>query len=276
MGHWTKYALAGILAVATVTTTRAADLPFPSPEPVGPAPVDFGGNWYLRGDVGVGILDYGRYEGINLDATAPATGYVETQRSIGNQFFIGGGVGYQFNNWLRFDATGEYRSSASWRLIEQDTNFTPNAYNVISGNISSAVGLANLYIDLGHWWGVTPFIGAGVGVAHHWFDGVSDIGAGSSIGGIGVASDRDKTNLAWAAHAGLSYAVSPNLKLELAYRYLNMGDVQTGSVVCLGPGGGLCTVYKLKDLDSHDIKLGMRWVFGGAPEPMAEPIVRKY
>jgi hypothetical protein len=33
----------------------------------------------------------------------------------------------------------------------------------MQGNISSAVFLANGYVDLGTWWCFTPFIGAGVG-----------------------------------------------------------------------------------------------------------------
>ena len=32
------------------------------------------------------------------------------QHSIDDTPFIGGGVGYEFNNWLRFDATAEYRA----------------------------------------------------------------------------------------------------------------------------------------------------------------------
>jgi len=87
----------------------------------------------------------------------------------------------------------------------------------------------------------------------------------------------EDTQLAWAVHAGLGYDVTPNLKLELAYRYLNMGDAQAGKLVC---AGGICpgTVYSYKDLESHDIKIGMRWMLASYPAPIhaPAPLIRKY
>ncbi|GJE17411.1 hypothetical protein AIGOOFII_2125 [Methylobacterium marchantiae] len=53
------------------------------------------------------------------------------------------------------------------------------------------------------------------------------------------------------------------------------------SPACL-PTCELQTVYHVKDLTSHDVKIGMRWLLGGveAPlvdyQPMPGPIVRKY
>jgi len=39
------------------------------------------------------------------------------QKDAGDAFFIGGGVGYQWNSWLRFDATAEYRAKASFNAL---------------------------------------------------------------------------------------------------------------------------------------------------------------
>ena len=67
------------------------------------------------------------------------------------------------------------------------SDFCPNtAFGVgscsdnISGNLSSAVFLANAYVDLGTWWCLTPFIGAGVGTARNMLSGVQDQGIISS------------------------------------------------------------------------------------------------
>jgi opacity protein-like surface antigen len=277
MGSLKSYVmLAGILAVATSTTARAADL-LPPPEMPHYQHEEIGGNWYLRGDVGVGFMDYSKTVGLN---TAPAgaiqTGYRGLSKDLGDQVFVGAGVGYQFNSWLRFDVTGEYRTKAKWNFLEQDTNFFPNAYNLESGHLSSVVGLANVYIDLGNWWGVTPFVGGGIGVVNHMFSSVLDVGAGAYIGGLGYSKDYDKTDLAWAIHAGLAYDVSPNLKLELAYRYLNMGDARTGTIVCQPPACGLQFHYKLKEVESHDFKVGMRWMLGGPVGYEPPPLIRKY
>ena len=66
--------------------------------------------------------------------------------------------------------------------------------------------------------------------------------------------------------------------------------VDTHSRVGLFPGWGISArlqraigIYRAKELESHDIKLGMRWMLGGpvvtpvaAYEPPPPPLVRKY
>ena len=80
MGSFKSLALAGVFAVAASATALAADmLPPPPPMPYGPAPVpvEFGGGWYLRGDVGVGALDFDKFEGIDTNPAfiGPPAGY---------------------------------------------------------------------------------------------------------------------------------------------------------------------------------------------------------
>jgi opacity protein-like surface antigen len=293
MGRCKPLALARIFTLAAGVgvpgLVQAADLLPPPPMPMPPPPVEVGGGWYLRGDVGVGLTDLRKTIAADVSSPPMPYDYASIQDTVGDQIFVGAGVGYQFNPWLRFDVTGEYRSQAEWKFLAEDHTggSATGGYNVTSGKFSSVVALANGYIDLGTWYGVTPFVGAGVGVAHHMFGPVMDQGFGTYAGGIGHGPEKDKTNFAWAAHAGLSYAVSPNLKLEVAYRYLNMGTAETGVVGCL-PSCALRTVYKAKDLESQDFKIGMRWMLGGpaiipAPAPIAyepppppAPIVRKY
>ena len=97
---------------------------------------------------------------------------------------------------------------------------------------------------------------------------------------MAYSNAREKTDLAWAVHAGLGYEINHNLKLELAYRYLNMGDAHSGGLIKLPTheidGRGV----KLKEIESHDIKLGMRWTFADvpayAPVHVAAAPIRKY
>lgn len=281
MGSLKVYAtVAGFLALATsMTTARAADLLPPPPPMPEETYHDIAGSWYLRGDVGVGLLDYDKTRVTTFSSLVPATGYIGRQKELGDQVLIGAGLGYEYASWLRFDVTGEYRTQADWRYVEQDTNFGPGNFNITTAKMSSAVGLANGYVDLGNWWGIVPFIGAGVGVAHHMFEGINDQGFGGYAGGFGYGGSKDKTNFAWALHAGLGYAVSSNLKLELAYRYLNMGDADAGRVVCQPVSTcGFQTSYQLKDVESHDIKIGMRWLLNGPTVAAYEPapLIRKY
>ena len=91
---------------------------------------------------------------------------------------------------------------------------------------------------------------------------------GFGVGGFGFSHGRRTTDLAWAAMAGVSYAITPNLKLELAYRYLDMGDIKTGPIVCQNTPACGNEVQKIH-LASQDVKLGMRWMFTDIVAPPA-------
>ena len=67
-----------------------------------------------------------------------------------------------------------------------------------------------------------------------------------------------------AADAGVAYTVTKNFKVELAYRYLNLGSV-TDTIDCVG--GCNPDSYKFGNLYSHDIKLGLRWTCCDLPPP---------
>ena len=74
----------------------------------------------------------------------------------------------------------------------------------------------------------------------------------------GIGTNPTETHLAWALHAGVSYAVTQNFSVELAYRYLNYGSI-TDTVHCIGS----CAAdsFKWDNLSSNDLMLGMRWRF---------------
>ncbi len=312
MGSTKALFFAGVVALCAAPMAHAADLPPPPQYIPPPEPVEFGG-WYLRGDVGVGIASSPDIRSTFYDGTGTVLSggalanavpaFARNQQNIGDSAFAGIGIGYQVNNWLRFDATGEYRTSQHIGTIESyDAGVffgAPGntAYDNYTGTVQSSVFLANAYADLGTWWCFTPFIGAGVGTAYNRVTALNDVGVGGPTfvdaagnlqtgvgnGGFGFAKEHDKFSLAYAGMAGVSYAVTPNLKLELAYRYLNMGSATSGLINCVNGTGCVLERHRYS-LASQDIKLGMRWMFNEvAPAPTTvgyypteAPIVRKY
>jgi hypothetical protein len=104
----------------------------------------------------------------------------------------------------------------------------------MQGNISSAVFLANAYVDLGTWWCFTPFIGAGIGGARNMISGVQDLGLNpAGAPGFGfTTNDSAQWNLAWDVQAGLTYNVTDNFKVDLSWRFLNLGSPQTAFIHC--------------------------------------------
>lgn len=273
------------LALAAALPAHAADpLGPPPPPPIfvpADAPAPFEGNWYLRGDVGTGI---GQNPSLRLEPAPSVASIDYLNESVENSHFVDVGVGYRFNEWFRVDVTGELRGTSGWAVTDRYTNTDGSSgANFHRGHLSSAVIMANAYADLGTWYRVTPFVGAGVGYAWHWTSGGVDSGFHAGPGMApdptgGTYSDGKSGSFAWALMAGLGYKVSERLTLEVAYRYMDLGSVKTGNLNCFD------TCYrpkmKINDLAFHDVKLGMRWSFGDAPPPpppmVAPPLVRKY
>lgn len=268
-----------VASVAAPCLAQAADLlpPLP-PEPL-PPPVEIGGGWYLRGDVGAGAVEVNKIVTRRSDGYLPESYQIE-QKAISGSYFAGGGVGYQFNAFLRGDVTGEYRGGGRLNFSDSTLEASGSKYlDYYNANISSVVVMANGYIDLGTWYGITPYVGGGVGSAFHHVSGFNDIG----LLGSGIAREKYSSTFAWSAQAGLAYSVTPNVKLELGYRYSNLGHVKLGAINCFNNGCDLPYSYTAKDITSHDVKIGMRWLLGGvaALPAVAEyqepaPLVRKY
>src|SRR5262245_19232799 len=232
MGSVKSFVLAGAAVFVMVPGALAADLGAPVPPPMLPpvqAPVEeFANGWYLRGDVGVGSQRFDDFAHTQTNSTFvwPASWRID-QRDIKDTAFVGFGVGYQWNNWLRVDVTGEYRTSSKGKVIGSYTEFClgGRCFDVFDFDHQASVFLANIYADLGTWWCLTPFVGVGIGGARHNISSMHDLGviADGSVG-FGLAdADKAAWTFAWAVHAGVAYNVSNNLKLEIVYRAISIG-----------------------------------------------------
>jgi opacity protein-like surface antigen len=242
-------AFASVAALIS-TAAGAADLAV--------APIEeFAGGWYLRGDIGFSNQQV-RRANYNFGSLPPPDSVQTVSQEFETAGIFGLGIGYQFNDWLRVDVTGEYRSASTFHAFEINNfggTLVPEHVTLIK---SEWVVLANIYADLGTWWYVTPFIGAGIGVANVRLSGFTD--TVNTVNANNFAADGSQWNFAWALHAGLAYKVTPNFTVELAYRYLNMGDGKTGSPITGYDGSYQGADYELKNIDSHDLKAGVRWM----------------
>jgi opacity protein-like surface antigen len=279
------FVIAGTVSIAATTMAAAADLRGPIEyEPVPVYEEVIGGGWYLRGDLGITNQKTRRLTNAFYDT--PGAWPVEfLHKDFTSSPFIGVGVGYAFNNWLRIDATGEYRSKASFSALDRYgpdlAVFNPlNGTNYYTANKHEWVGLVNAYLDLGTWYGITPFVGAGAGVARITISNFTDTNTAQNA--VWSAPRGDRTNFAWALYAGAAVDVTDTLKFELAYRYLRLGDARAGSpnVDLRNANAPVTEPWVFKRIDSHDVKVGMRWMFAPPERPPQywpeEPIVRKH
>jgi opacity protein-like surface antigen len=214
------------------------------------------------------------------NVVSPGTTVTTTFLDFDSAPFFGLGAGYQFS-WFRFDFTGEFRAKANFHGSQTATFgaiILPDDYKASK---SEWLFLANAYVDLGTWWCITPFIGAGIGTSRNTISNFVDIGAtqvGATILSTTFGDTASKWNLAWAAHAGLAYKVTPGFTVELAYRYVHLGDAKTGPTNSFdGTTVVNGTPFIFKDLNSHDVMLGVRWMCCEEPErPMyMPPLIRK-
>jgi opacity protein-like surface antigen len=255
--------------------------------------------WYLRGDLGVGIetapiLDpaSGAIDaGFPLPRLSPFAVFSFASTTLTPSGTIDGGVGYVLNPWLRMDATLEYRFGVELRSTYAIDDPAPpgaagpfRSADRLRGSVSSLVGLINFYVDLGNFWGATPFVGvgAGVGVADNALSGVSDQGfaiAGScaTVPVGGFFSNASRTSFAWALTAGFDVDLAPNLKLEASYRYLYLGSIAVGGRHCV-PGAQAClggagvAASSRNALASNDVGVGLIWLIG-EQQPAPRPII---
>ncbi|WP_053080558.1 outer membrane protein [Methylobacterium variabile] len=257
--------------------SQAADLSPTAPVPElrrTLAPETEAAGFYLRGDIGFSNQSVER-----LSNSLDALGTIEkVNLGFAGAPLAGAGVGYRFNPWFRADVTGEYRSAAAFTGLERyrDTSL-PLGYGTDEYTASKRelAVLLNGYVDLGSWYGLTPFLGAGIGAVRVTLDDFKDTNVVTQ--GLAYAKAGSKTNLAWALHAGVGYEVNPSFTVELAYRYLNLGDGRTGTVYNYAGQCGSCEAMTFKNIDSHDVKLGLRWSPGAsAISTEHAPLVRRY
>lgn len=261
------------------TAVFAADLPIAQPPMYAPPPVDFGG-WYLRGDVGFSNQSVSRV--LDTNSTAYNNVAVSQTSSFGSAGIFDVGVGYAFNSWFRADVTAQWRGKSNFTGLDVVTGTGPFAgfvgTDLYTATKSEFVFLANAYFDLGTWWCVTPFIGAGVGTARVSIADFSDTGdfinGGLQIHSFNYAGQATKWNFAWAAHAGLAYRVTPSVTLELAYSYIDLGSGITGPSYSFDQVTNTTHApFAFHDITSHDLTLGVRWNLDTPPPVM--PLVTK-
>jgi opacity protein-like surface antigen len=277
-----KFFVVAGAATLLSSMASAADLAIaPPPMPYAPPMVDFGG-WYLRGDIGFSNQHVDSIRNTNPALYANLLSFQEsTGFDTAGTYQIG--AGYQFNHWFRVDVTGEYRGNSNFHGIDVSSfplgggpiGFGSDVYNAQK---SEWLFLANAYADLGTWYCITPYVGAGIGTARVQIANFTDAGVASLTGGgvgpgLVSAQTGSQWNFAWALHAGLAYRVNPNMTVELGYSYVDLGNGTTGvdSTFDHSAGGH---VFQFHNITSQDLKLGVRWNLD-SPPMYAPPLVTK-
>lgn len=230
MRHFSS-SLISIFALAFIAPAAALAADYEPPLVVDQAPeyvpVEVGSGWYLRGDVGYDVET-------NLKDVDYGAGVVSgTDKENG---FSGSlGFGYHFTDYLRADLNIGY-------LPGNEISFGTATGNTNIEN-SALYGMANAYVDLGTYAGLTPYIGAGAGIfrSERRFGG-SDVVTGD------FRDNANQYSFAYTLNAGLAYRVTKNLALDVGYQYLSAPSAQYQTPTGVEDG-----------LHFHQVRAGLRY-----------------
>lgn len=209
--------------------------------------VELGTGWYLRGDVG--YTDYSTPHDRFFGFSAPPL--LDGERLEGT-FAVGGGIGYKVNEWFRTDATIDYRARTGFEGTRPFPTFAVGHIRD-SGDLDSVSFLLNGYADLGTWSGITPYLGAGIGLASNRLNGVTRrTFLGGTLTDLFPIETHTTNNLAWALMGGFSANVGFGFAVDVGYRYIHLGDVRTRLDATTG--------IKTDALRAHEVRIGARYV----------------
>jgi opacity protein-like surface antigen len=230
-------------------------------------PVEFGTGWYLRGDAA--------FADDSVPKMSPdLTQFLTAARQATVNLDLG--FGYKFNSWLRADAVVDWwkptiasGTGAGQTCTTQITTInnipTVTATDTCTPRYNSSIqrwdALANLYADIGTWYGFTPYVGGGAGLSlTHSSSNVNwymSNGLPYQVTTDGFYFDWDRSDsgtryqFAWAAMAGFSYALTSNILLDVGYRYINLGKLYGFDT----SGNSIS-----RTMDDHELRLGVRYM----------------
>lgn len=203
----------------------------------------------LSGYYGALNLQHARQSAEDMDSSSrPGVGEFVTGEEK-HKFYNGSvAAGYQYGNGWRSE--GEYVFKKSSEYTSGSSVFA-NSYN--HHKVDAQRLMLNVYRDytLGYNFSVYGTLGLGVAKV-------------KSEGWQGNTSreyaEKTQNNLAYSIGAGISYAAMERLNFDLGYRYVDMGDIESGY-------NNFTNVRRLKDeqmkahLVSSEVTFGVRYLF---------------
>lgn len=250
-----KFIVGAALLLAGTLSAEAADLYGNRGlrDTFAPATYSSPANWYIRGDYSYSWMDAG-------DLAMPSFAF--GGHSIDNTWSAGGGIGKYFGRGVRGDVTYEWRGTTDVHGSAPATDF----------DLKGSLLLANLYYDFLPGQRFTPYIGVGVGAVHHrtgggdfaltcavtctYEGGKNWSAAGAFMAGFSFRIDRGGHAPVSIKDDGAGMVEQGRMHLDVGYRFLYLGDVDTGNLVgVVNPTPG----PRLDDVTAHEIRVGVRW-----------------
>lgn len=198
-----------------------------------------------------------------------------TETSLSNAWFGGVGLGCgSGSRGIRGEVMLNHTASRRFQGNPNNFSFTevytaptttppPSFVDPMHTSVRSTTLMVNGYKDLGSFGGLTPYLGAGVGVSYNQMSEVSFTDNPYLLNRIQGAS---RASLAWSLMAGVGYQVSDRAILDIGYRYMDYGKAVSG---VLDNTNSANPAVRINDLSAHEFKVGLRYHFGASDGTVA-------
>ena len=213
--------------------------------------------WYVGGSTGVGFNQTQR----NMQVANGIPNSFDTYRrfSVSDSFLAGVQAGYQFAthwSWLSAISAGlvyQYSSPSLTKGVVRLFSLPAfanyhYAYRVLSQNL-----LFQLTFNLIQWHHVVPYVAALAGVAFNRLSGYRELPLSGILPRVSPAfGNHTECAFAYGASIGLAMRASQYVRVDLAYRFVNLGRVESAR------GQGLWNAERLRNrLYSNQVLLSI-------------------
>jgi OOP family OmpA-OmpF porin len=185
------------------------------------------------------------------DQSNRGKGIANSRARFDSGFAAGARAGYEWGPW-RFEEEYVYRSNDLNGLTLGGVKLPK-----VSGGRESHAVMTNVLYDFNLGWPVTPHVGAGIGAV----DIIDHAHAG---GGVGKLFRDDDWQFGYQAIGGIRYNATPNVAIDLDYRYLATTDATFR----------LPAAHAIKytsGYQTHTLMASLVYRFGPPPAPVVAP-----
>lgn len=177
-------------------------------------------------------------------------GFAGTARVVNDSDEVAGIAGVFGYRWDTFPLRTEIEAGHRFRFDLDVRDEAPGGDIDYESNVATTSVVLNAVVEWRNSSAFTPFIGGTVG----WARNAADTTRTDLSSGAEASRDQHEDNLAWGGMVGVDWAFAKNWSTELAYRYINLGEVDSGA---FAGGDSIST----GDYTSHDILLSIFYRF---------------
>jgi len=262
--------LKAALALAAAATTVAVSMPakaadlggslkdgYIAPMPVVHRPA---GPCYLRADAG---YSFSQTPEVNWLVTDSGTGEFITDDvtdvSMENTWLgeVGAGCG-SGSRGFRGEVMFGYRGKRDIEGVPGPWDPIPIDGDPLHTSVESYTLMFNGYYDFGRFYGFVPYVGVGIGAA---YNSVESVYFTENVNLVNTIEGEKTMSFAWSVMAGVGYQISDRMILDIGYRFIDLGRAQSSNS---DNAGWVNPRTYIDDLYAHEIKVGLRYHFGGS------------